>query len=131
MGHPWHPEALGRAVVEHCIQALPNEGCGLLALDGARIAKIYPTGNDRASPTGYTIPPQDHWEALSDAESHGYALGGVFHSHPTGAPTPSSTDITEALDPTWIYLIVGFHPDPELRAWSIVSGEAREITIRD
>lgn len=86
---------------------LPNEGCGLLALDGDRVVKVYPTANEDASPRSYTIPPQEHYDALVDAEANGWEIGGVFHSHPRGPAELSSIDRAQSLDPSWIHVVVG------------------------
>jgi len=120
------PEVLRQQIVDHCLRELPNEGCGLIAMDGDTVARVYPTGNDLASATGFTIPPQDHVNSLFDAESNRWRLGGVFHSHPNGSAKPSSVDIQAALDPEWIYLIVGLAGDPEVRTWRIRGPKAIE-----
>lgn len=94
-------------MIDHCLAELPNEGCGLLAVDGDRVVAVYPTANADQSPTSYTIPPQEHHDALVDAESRGWELGGVFHSHPIGPAEMSSVDREKALEPDWVYVVVG------------------------
>ena len=101
------PDELRRLIVDHCLAELPNEGCGLLAMDGDEVVAVYPTANADASPTSYTIPPQEHYDALVDAESKGWRIGGVFHSHPNGPAEMSSVDLERALDPEWVYVVVG------------------------
>lgn len=97
---------LRERIVEHCRRALPNEGCGLLALDGDRIMDVYPTANADESPTSYTIPPQEHYDAVMDAESKGWEVRGAFHSHPQGPARMSATDLERALEPGWLYVVV-------------------------
>jgi proteasome lid subunit RPN8/RPN11 len=47
-------------------------------------------------------------------------LGGIVHSHPLGAPTPSVTDLAEAYYPESLMIIVSFaHATPWLRAWRL------------
>jgi proteasome lid subunit RPN8/RPN11 len=112
------PNHLRRIIVEHCVAALPNEGCGMLALDGDRVMKVYPTGNEDDSGTSYRIPPQEHFDALTDAESNGWRLEGVFHSHPNGPARMSGTDLARVADPEWAYVVVGLGGDePELGVW--------------
>lgn len=110
---------LRRRIIEHCLAELPNEGCGLLALDGNDVVAIYPTSNQDRSPVSYTVPPEEHYAALVDAESRGWQLGGVFHSHPNGPAELSPVDLDRALEPEWVYLVVGLAGDPELRAWGV------------
>lgn len=104
-------------MVAHCRVELPNEGCGLLALDGDTVVKVYPTANQERSPVAYTIPPREHFDALEDAESHGWSLAGAFHSHPTGPARMSATDLSRALERDWVYVVVGLGQGVELSAW--------------
>lgn len=109
------PEALRREIIDHCRRELPNEGCGLLAVDEGEVVAVYPTSNQDASPTAYTVPPDEHYRVLVDVESRGWAVGGVFHSHPKGPAMFSQTDLDQALEPDWIYVVVGLAGDtPEL-----------------
>lgn len=90
----------------------------MLAMDGDRVVKVYPTGSDDPSPTSYTIPPQDHFDALTDAESQSWRLGGVFHSHPAGPARMSATDLSKVADPEWVYVVVGLDgEEPVLAGW--------------
>lgn len=110
------PEDARQQIIDHCISELPNEGCGLLAFDHERVVRVYPTANADASPRSYTIPPQEHYDALVDAEAHGWEIGGVFHSHPKGPAEMSAVDLAAALDPDWVYVVVGLGGDvPEVR----------------
>lgn len=90
----------------------------MLAMDGDQVVKVYVTGNDDPSPTSYTIPPQEHYDALMDAESNGWRLGGVFHSHPSGPATMSETDLDRVTEPDWVYLVVALDGDePDITGW--------------
>ncbi|MGH3651219.1 MAG: Mov34/MPN/PAD-1 family protein [Acidimicrobiia bacterium] len=120
------PDDLRQEIIDHCAAALPNEGCGMLAMDDDEVVKVYPTANDDASPSSYTVPPQEHFDAMTDAESKGWRLGGVFHSHPGGPARMSAVDLENAREPDWVYLVVGLGgPKPELRGWC--SGVELEI----
>ena len=123
------PDNLRQQIIDHCLSELPNEGCGLVAMDGDVVAKVYSTGNDSASPTNYTIPPQDHVNSLLDAEAFGWRLGGVFHSHPSGSAEPSTLDVAAALDPDWLYMVVGLADEPEVRGWSVRDQQISEISL--
>ena len=123
-------EELQSQILDHCRSASPNEGCGLFAVDGTTVARIYPTANADESPHGYTVPPAEHFAALQDAEANGWALGGVFHSHPNGEARPSMVDVMSALDPEWTYLVVGLRGSPQIRAWEIKDGAITEVELR-
>ena len=121
------------AIVEHLAASLPNEGCGLFAVDAmGTVCHVYPVVNVDQSPFRFTVEPGGHFAAISHAESNGWEIGGAFHSHPQSAPEPSRTDIAGALDPLWLHLIVGLGGEvPELRAWRIVEGKAYEQAVTE
>lgn len=111
----------------HAGNCAPDECCGLLAIDGdGRIRFAYPLTNTAPSPVSYTVDPDEHFSALHHAESLGWEIGGVFHSHPRGPATPSMVDVQAALDPDWMYLIVA--PD-EIRGFRIREGRVEEIPL--
>jgi proteasome lid subunit RPN8/RPN11 len=105
---------LRQEIIDHCLSELPNEGCGLLAMDGDLVMKVYPARNVEPSPTSYTVDPEEHYRALHDAESNGWRLGGVFHSHPNGPAEMSPTDLEKALDPDWVYVVVSLRGEPTI-----------------
>ena len=102
------PEPVHRTMVEHARDCYPEEACGLLAgsPDG-RLTKAYPLTNIAHSPVNYVIDPSEHFGAMRDAESKGWELVGVFHSHTHSPAYPSSTDVALAVEPDWLYVLVG------------------------
>lgn len=120
-------EQIRQAILSHADDCAPNECCGLLAADGERrITFAYPLTNANPSPVSYTIDPDEHFHALRHAESRGWEIVGVFHSHPDGPATPSMIDVQSALDPEWLYLIAA---PGELRGFRIRDGVAEEIEL--
>jgi len=117
--------------VAHARSEYPNEACGLLAVDGdGCVRRGYCLRNVDASPVAFTVDPAEHFASLTDAEEEGWTLGGSFHSHPRTAPVPSRTDVERALEPDWVYVIVGPVDGPiEVRAWRIRDGVATEEPI--
>lgn len=122
----------------HCLDAFPEEGCGLLAGrpesgstdPNGRVVAVYPCRNEDASALTYTVDSRDLIRALRHAEAQGLELVGVFHSHTHTAAFPSPTDVRQAPDPNWIYLIVSLeHPEPVLRAYRIRDGNIREAPV--
>jgi len=118
-------------MIEHCVAAAPLEACGLLAADTLGLAaRAYCLTNTDASPVSYTLDPSEHIAALYDAEADGLHLAAVFHSHPAGSPLPSATDVSLALEPEWLYLIVGLAgSEPALRGFEIVGGVVAEVPL--
>lgn len=123
------PDSQRSQIVEHCLSGVPNEACGLLAMDDDRIVEVYPTSNLDASPVSYTVPPEEHFAALTDAESNGWELGGVFHSHPTGSARLSMVDVRRALEPDWLYVVVGLRGGVEIRGWRIEAGQVEPVGL--
>ena len=64
-------------------------------------------------------------KALDAAE---LKLGGIYHSHTRSAPYPSQTDISLALYPDAVYIIVGLAPgaQADVHGYRIVDGQVRE-----
>jgi proteasome lid subunit RPN8/RPN11 len=123
------PAEIRRAMVAHASFCLPDEACGLLAADTAgRLRMAYCLSNATPSPAAYTLDPAEHFRALRFTESRGWRLAGVFHSHPAGPAYPSPTDVAQALEPEWLYVVVGFPGPgaPEVRGFWIKGGVVEE-----
>jgi proteasome lid subunit RPN8/RPN11 len=91
---------------------------------------FYPCANDAASSKLYTINPKDHLRADRDAEDHGHEIVGVMHSHTHTDAYPSPTDVAQAPDPSWHYVIVSLRqPEPVLRSYRIVDGNIAEEPV--
>ncbi len=119
-------------VVAHSYDGLPLEACGLLAAEPAsgRVTRCYPTGNEAASARVYTVPPKALLLADRDAEERGLVLAGVFHSHTHTTAYPSPTDVAQAPDPAWHYVLVGLGEGaPVVRSYRIVGGSVEEEPV--
>jgi proteasome lid subunit RPN8/RPN11 len=119
-------------IVAHCLSELPNEGCGLVigeAKSGV-VHEIVLTRNAAASARLYTVDPLDHLRADRAAEAAGLEIIGVFHSHTHTDPYPSPTDVAQAPDPNWHYLLVSLRAEvPSLRSYRIVGGTITEEPV--
>ncbi len=114
------------AMVGHAYDGLPDEACGLLVGDprAARVARFAATANDARSSKLYTIPPKEHLRIEREADAERLEVIGVMHSHTHTDAYPSPTDVAQAPDPEWHYVIVSLRDDaPVLRSFRIV-GEA-------
>ena len=100
-------------MIAHAYRCYPEEACGLLAGEAGRgqASVFYPCRNAAESARVYTIEPRDHLLADRDAERRGLAIIGVFHSHTHTEPYPSPTDVEQAPDPEWHYVIVSLKRD--------------------
>jgi len=110
----------------------PLEMCGLIAGSPAadHAAHFYPCRNVAESAKVYTIDATDHFKAEMDADDHDWEINGVVHSHTHSEPYPSPTDVAQAPDPNWHYVIVSLKRDaPEVRSYRIVDGTITEEPV--
>jgi proteasome lid subunit RPN8/RPN11 len=120
------------AMVAHSYDGLPDEACGLLGGDLAddRVELFYPCRNAAGSSRVYTIDPGDHLRADRDAGGRGLDIIGVVHSHTHTEAYPSPTDVAQAPDPGWHYVIVSLkRPEPVVRSYRMVEGEVTEEEV--
>jgi [CysO sulfur-carrier protein]-S-L-cysteine hydrolase len=121
-------------IIGNCYDGLPDESCGLLVgplgIDGkptGQLTLAWPCRNADASARTYTIDPRDMLATGRAAEALGSEIVGVWHSHTHTDAYPSPTDVRQAVDPTWWYVIVSLRDDaPVLRAYLIVDGTITE-----
>jgi len=135
-------------MVAHTLDGLPLEACGLLAglpapRSGGRsgpaprsgdlgslVVAIYPCRNAAESAKLYEVHPLDHLRADRDAEDRGLEITGVYHSHTHTDAYPSPTDVSQAPDPGWHYVLVSLREDePMVRSYRIVDGTVTEEPV--
>ena len=132
----------------HCLDGLPLEACGLIGGAPGRapgamaeagpgetattavVHEVYPAANAARSARVYTVEPRDLLQADRAAEAAGLSLIGVWHSHTNTPPYPSPTDIAQAPDPDWHYVLVSLaDSEPVLRSYRIVGGKVTEERV--
>jgi [CysO sulfur-carrier protein]-S-L-cysteine hydrolase len=126
------PAQVYTEIVGHCLSGLPDEACGLLGGDPATgaVARCYPTRNVAASAKLYEVDPGQLLRADRDAEANGMVIMGVFHSHTHTDAYPSPTDVAQAPDPDWHYVLVSLRDIlPMLRSYRIVGGRIDEEPV--
>ena len=121
------------AICDLAFREYPLEMCGLIAGPPGddHAARFYPCRNVAESAKLYTIdPPRTTTSAELDADDHDWEIIGVVHSHTHSEPYPSPTDVAQAPDPGWHYVIVSLKRDsPELRSYRIVDGTIEEEPV--
>ncbi|HET7090332.1 MAG TPA: M67 family metallopeptidase [Anaerolineae bacterium] len=121
------PEDLFDEMLAHLRGDPTQERCGLLVGDGDRVARVLPIPNALRSPARYFMDGQELADALL---AYGEPLA-IYHSHLSGPPTPSPTDVAEATYPDSYYVIVSFHVEPpSARAFRIRDGQVAEVELR-
>jgi proteasome lid subunit RPN8/RPN11 len=117
--------------VATCVRALPNEGCGLLlgAPDGT-VSEVVASPNVADSAKVYEIDSRVLLRAYRRSEEEGLSVLGVFHSHTHSEAFPSPTDVAQAPDPTWHYVVVSLRDVPTvIRSFRITDGVIDEEEI--
>jgi proteasome lid subunit RPN8/RPN11 len=110
------------AVVDAALDGRPEEVCGVLAgeRDGAtsRVASVHPVPNVASNPTvRYALDPEAQFAAFEAAEADGHEVVGFYHSHPTGPPRLSETDVADAAWPGHSYVICSLDGHPYVGSW--------------
>jgi proteasome lid subunit RPN8/RPN11 len=119
-------------MVGHVLDALPYEGCGLLAgpPGTAKVERCYPCRNAEASARVYRLDPLEHLRVDRDADSRGLEVMGVFHSHTHTEAYPSPTDVEQAPEPGWHYVVISLKdPEPVLRSFRLADGRITEEPV--
>ena len=123
-------------IVANCYDGFPEEACGLLTgpFDGSEptgvVTGAEPCRNADASARTYTVDSGDMLRVLRAAEARGDDIVGVWHSHTHTDAYPSPTDVRQAVDPAWVYVIVSLkHGEPVLRGYRIRDERIDEVRV--
>src|ERR1700722_15582177 len=122
-------------MVAGALDGYPLEACGLLAGSVAdrgtgTVAASYPTVNVARSARVYEVEPRALLQADREAEKAGSQLIGVYHSHTHTEGRPSPTDVAQAPDPDWHYVLVSLRDShPSVRSWRIEDGKITEEPV--
>ncbi|MGC8627983.1 MAG: Mov34/MPN/PAD-1 family protein [Acidimicrobiales bacterium] len=101
-----------------------------LICTGAEVVEAYPARNAAASARLYVVEPLDLLHADREAEAAGLSLVGVWHSHTHTDAYPSPTDVEQAPDPTWHYVLVSLRDtEPVLRSYRIIGQDIFEEDV--
>lgn len=112
-------------LLNHAIEGLPNEACGLIAgtiEEGVKVVReVYLLTNVDASNEHFTIDPKEQLKAVKDMRAKGYQQFGNWHSHPESPSRPSEEDKRLAYDSKADYLILSLEDreHPVLNAFLI------------
>jgi proteasome lid subunit RPN8/RPN11 len=125
------PASTRDIILAHCIAQYPLEACGMLLGDQTGILEAYPSRNEARSARIFVVDPSDVARARELAIARGLHVVGVYHSHTNSEAFPSPTDVAQAPDPRWWYVVVSLaRPLAELRCYAIRDGVVEELDIR-
>ena len=127
-------ESQRAAMIATCIRALPDEGCGLFLGtrdgDSALVSDVISSENVAHSAKVYEIDSRILLKAYRRADDEGIEVLGVFHSHTHSEAYPSPTDVRQAPDPSWHYVLISLRDIPSvIRSYRIVDGQVSEEAV--
>lgn len=98
-------------------KAYPEECCGLLlgrGADDVEVTRVVASPNVAADESGaprrrdrFEVDPELRVALMRETEGTALRIVGHYHSHPDHPPAPSARDLESALEPEFIWLIVG------------------------
>lgn len=129
------PRHLADEIFAHCEEGRPNEACGMVALEGGEVVKVFKMSNAAASPLRYSLEPREQLAVENTLSNEGWE-GAPFHSHTRTEAYPSPTDVRLAVGDI-PYVIVSLAEGTKgIRAFHIVkanweddTGEIEEVPV--
>ncbi|MFW5911100.1 MAG: desampylase [Halolamina sp.] len=115
-------------ILAHAASGGDEEVCGVMAgerRDGggqadadAHVEAVRRATNVANNPqTRYQMDPAEQLSIIEWIEERDREVVGFYHSHPTGPPVPSETDVERATWPGYFYAICVPGENPYLGSW--------------
>ncbi len=113
------PDTVKDEMTAHAVRELPNECCGVLLGTNTTVERCIPIRSDPPSPDAFYMDPCEQVAVFTDMERRGEQLLGIYHSHPTTPPVPSTTDLKLAFHEDVLYIIISceYPGSPQIRAY--------------
>lgn len=95
-------------LVLHAMRDAPNEACGLVGITDGIVRKMAAATNVARNPRNtFSISAQEHYDLSNTIFFDCYELG-VYHSHPRGPATLSTTDLWAPgpHETYWLHLLI-------------------------
>lgn len=115
-------------MINHCIDFLPYEACGILAGKG-KVTDIYKIRNIEPSSTSYFMDPLEQLRAMKDIRQKNMDMIAIYHSHPWGNAYPSQKDKELATYEVY-YVIIAIEPKMDVKAFVIKDNTIQETALR-
>jgi len=117
-----------KMITEHAIREFPNEACGILAGNQARVKKVYEMVNAQKSPETFFMDAREQLKVMKEIRNKGEEMIGIYHSHVASLAYPSSHDVELALYPEASYVIISIKDkkNPSVRSFKIAEGKITE-----
>ena len=94
------------------------------------VREVLASENVLHSAKVYEVDAKVLLRAFRRADEEGLEVLGVFHSHTHSPAYPSPTDIAQAPDPAWHYVLVSLRDVPTVvRSYRIIDGAVDEEEV--
>ena len=118
-------------MIAEAYAGFPNEACGLLGGDPDGQGELFVACRNLAESSRTFELGIDQVKAERQIEDAGGEIIAVVHSHTHTDAYPSPTDVRQAVDPAWWYVIVSLKQgEPVLRAFQIRDETITEVPVQ-
>ena len=126
------PNNLFEQMIQQAKAQLPIEACGILAGKNEQVEKLYEMTNVDKSNVHFMMVPQEQFKVVKDIRSAGRKMLAIYHSHPETPARPSAEDISFALTPDVIHVIVSLQEAdvPVTKGFLIEDGNVTEVPVK-
>lgn len=126
------PTSLRTSIIDHAIDALPNEAVGLVAGRTDFTAQAVERLVNIGAMLEYFADPHSQFLAEQRLEAAGLRPIAIYHSHPYGASVLSKRDVAFARQRQLVQIVVAFREgksDAHVRAFMLRGAVPQEIPI--
>ncbi len=125
------PVAMASEIVSHARAGYPEEVCGIISGRDNQAVTLYRGRNVSPKPRVAYELDVDTLALQISFDTAGLELAGIYHSHPSGPETPSTTDIAQAYYPDAVYIICSLADPtrPSLRGFRLDDGKVSEVKL--
>lgn len=126
------PLKLTQQLLQHAQSAPTEEVCGIIGCQNDSVFHCYRIDNVADQPESHFLfDEKQHIAAVITMREQSESLFAIYHSHPTAAAFPSSTDIAMNNASNALSLIISLNTKGvlELRGFKIVAAQVQEVTL--
>ena len=93
-------------ILDQARSLVPQECCGVLGGRGSVVTSVYALTNDSKAENEFFANLKELFDAIRSMRNKNEEMIGIYHSHPSGPPEPSPSDVERNYYPGLFYLIV-------------------------
>ena len=124
------PNDIFEQMIQQAKAKAPIEACGMLAGRDGQVERLYKMTNADKSSTHFMMVPEEQFKVVKDIRSAGLEMLAIYHSHPASPARPSTEDISFALTPGVIYVIVSLqNTEPAIKGFLIEDNNITEVPV--